>query len=161
VSELASRFGMHLTMIDQWKRALLDGASGVFERGGRKAPVIDDGSLQGLRNDAGCGKNVAWFQGAQNTGVDCLEDSAEGPTPESRRFHQLRNSRRAAEAPHQGFDGAVSLGVRGSPEIVQLLCVSGGRWAVGPLSDQHDLIGEAERSSGLPPEKWSSLRYGF
>ena len=41
VSELASRFGMHPTMIDQWKRALLDGASGVFERGGRKAPVID------------------------------------------------------------------------------------------------------------------------
>ena len=32
VSELASRFGVHPTMINQWKRALLDGASGVFER---------------------------------------------------------------------------------------------------------------------------------
>ena len=41
VSELASRFGVHPTMINQWKRALLNGASGVFERGGRKAPVID------------------------------------------------------------------------------------------------------------------------
>ena len=41
VSELTSRFGMHPTMIDQWKRALFDGAPGVFERGGRKAPVID------------------------------------------------------------------------------------------------------------------------
>ena len=33
VSELASRFGVHPTMIHQWKRALLKGASGVFERG--------------------------------------------------------------------------------------------------------------------------------
>ena len=41
VSELASRFGVHPTMIHQWKRALLEGASGVFERGGRKAPVKD------------------------------------------------------------------------------------------------------------------------
>jgi len=38
VSELASRFGVHPTMIHQWKRALLEGASGVFERGGRKWP---------------------------------------------------------------------------------------------------------------------------
>jgi transposase len=42
VSDLASRFGVHTTMIDQWKRALLDGASDVFERGGRKVPVIDE-----------------------------------------------------------------------------------------------------------------------
>ena len=33
VSELASRFGVHPRMIHQWKRALLEGASGVFERG--------------------------------------------------------------------------------------------------------------------------------
>jgi transposase len=37
VSELASRFGVHPTMIHQWKRALLEGVLGVFERGGRKA----------------------------------------------------------------------------------------------------------------------------
>jgi transposase len=42
VSELARRFGVHPTMINQWKRALLDGASGVFERGGRKTPVIGE-----------------------------------------------------------------------------------------------------------------------
>jgi transposase-like protein len=29
VSELASRFGIHPTMIHQWKRALLEGASGI------------------------------------------------------------------------------------------------------------------------------------
>ncbi|WP_141701165.1 transposase [Methyloceanibacter methanicus] len=34
VSELASRFGIQSTMIHQWKRALLDGASGASERGG-------------------------------------------------------------------------------------------------------------------------------
>lgn len=35
VSELASRFEMHPTMIHHWKRALLEGASAVFEHGGR------------------------------------------------------------------------------------------------------------------------------
>jgi transposase len=29
-SELASQFGVHPAMIHQWKRALLEGASGVF-----------------------------------------------------------------------------------------------------------------------------------
>lgn len=42
VSELASRFGVHPTMIHQWKRALLKAASGVFERGSRKTPEIDE-----------------------------------------------------------------------------------------------------------------------
>ncbi|MEQ9124049.1 MAG: transposase [Alphaproteobacteria bacterium] len=33
VSELAGRFGVRPTMIHQWKRALLDGASELFQRG--------------------------------------------------------------------------------------------------------------------------------
>ncbi len=35
-------------MIHQWKRALLEGASGVFERGSRKAPAIDEDQVKEL-----------------------------------------------------------------------------------------------------------------
>ena len=53
MSELTSRFGVHPTMINQWKRALLDGASGVFERGSRKAPVIDEDQVRDLHAKIG------------------------------------------------------------------------------------------------------------
>ena len=46
--EAAGRFGVHPTMIHQWKRALLEGASGVFERGGRKKPEIDEKEVKEL-----------------------------------------------------------------------------------------------------------------
>ncbi len=51
--ELASRFGVHPTMIHQWKRALLEGASGVFERGGRKAPEVDEEQVKDLHAKIG------------------------------------------------------------------------------------------------------------
>jgi transposase len=35
-------------MIHQRKRTLLEGASGVFERGGRKAPEIDEDQVKDL-----------------------------------------------------------------------------------------------------------------
>jgi transposase len=41
LAELVSRFGVHPTMIHSWKRALLEGAPGVFERGGKRAPEVD------------------------------------------------------------------------------------------------------------------------
>jgi transposase len=53
VSELASRFGVHPTMIHQWKRSLLEGASGVFERGGRRKPEIDEDQVKELHAKIG------------------------------------------------------------------------------------------------------------
>ena len=35
VSELAAEYGVHPTMIHQWKRSLPEGAAGIFERGGK------------------------------------------------------------------------------------------------------------------------------
>jgi transposase len=52
-AELASRFGVHPTMIHQWKRALLEEASGVFERGGRKKPEIDQEQVKELHAKIG------------------------------------------------------------------------------------------------------------
>ena len=43
VSELAAEYGVHPTMIHQWKKALLDGAADIFERGGKKpATEVDE-----------------------------------------------------------------------------------------------------------------------
>ena len=46
VTELASRYGVHPTMIHQWKKALLEGASDIFERGKTKAKAVDQDEHQ-------------------------------------------------------------------------------------------------------------------
>jgi len=53
VSELASHFGVHPTMIHQWKRSLLEGASDVFERGGKRKPEIDEDQVKELHAKIG------------------------------------------------------------------------------------------------------------
>lgn len=54
VAELASRFGVHPTMIHQWKRALLEGAPGVFERGGKsREPEVDEAVMKDLHAKIG------------------------------------------------------------------------------------------------------------
>lgn len=54
VAELSARFGVHATMIHQWKKALLEGASDVFERGGRKRQTeIDPETVKELHAKIG------------------------------------------------------------------------------------------------------------
>ncbi|WP_434052002.1 transposase [Roseibium sp.] len=48
VSELASRFGVHPTMIHQWNRAFLECASGVFSHSGKRKPEIDEDQVKKL-----------------------------------------------------------------------------------------------------------------
>ena len=54
VAELSSRFSVHPTMIHQWKKTLLEGASGVFERGGTaKVAPLDKEALKDLHAKIG------------------------------------------------------------------------------------------------------------
>ena len=52
-AELASRLGVHPTMIHQWKKALLDGAADIFERGGKTAPAVDEDTVRSLHAKIG------------------------------------------------------------------------------------------------------------
>jgi transposase-like protein len=41
VSELATAYEVHPTMIHQWKKVLLEGAAGIFERVGKSAATAE------------------------------------------------------------------------------------------------------------------------
>jgi transposase len=53
VGELASRFGVHPTMIHQWKKALVEGAAEVFQRGRTTAEPADAGRIKELHPKIG------------------------------------------------------------------------------------------------------------
>lgn len=53
VSELATEYGVHPTMIHQWKRSLLEGAAGIFERGGKAAVAAEVEAVLRSIADAG------------------------------------------------------------------------------------------------------------
>lgn len=48
VSELAAECGVHPTMIHRWKKALLEGASKIFDRGGKKTAEVDEETVRSL-----------------------------------------------------------------------------------------------------------------
>ncbi len=54
VAELATRFGIHPTMVHQWKRALMEGAADIFERGvSPKEPAFDEATVKELHAKIG------------------------------------------------------------------------------------------------------------
>lgn len=53
VSELATAYGVHPIMIRQWKKALLDGAEAIFERGRRTPVEVDEETLRSLHAKIG------------------------------------------------------------------------------------------------------------
>ena len=52
-AELATAHGVHPTMIHQWKKALLEGAQDIFERGARKPVEIDEEAVRNLHAKIG------------------------------------------------------------------------------------------------------------
>ena len=67
IGQLAKRFGIHVTLIHQWKRRLLDGAGGVFERG--ESPVEDTTPQAELYEQIGRLKvELEWFKKKVTTG---------------------------------------------------------------------------------------------
>lgn len=52
IAELSARFGVHPTMIHNWKRSLLEGAADVFEKG-RKSDKHTDAKVDELYKHIG------------------------------------------------------------------------------------------------------------
>jgi transposase len=52
-AELATAYGVHPTMIHQWKKALLEGAADIFERGAKKTAEMDEAAVRELHAKIG------------------------------------------------------------------------------------------------------------
>ena len=53
VNEVAAQFGVHPTLIHDWKKKLLAGAAGIFEGGPKAAPAPADGQQAELFEQIG------------------------------------------------------------------------------------------------------------
>lgn len=52
VAEIAQKYGVHPTMVNNWKRALLDGASNIFDKG-QKSQQQNDAKVDELYRQIG------------------------------------------------------------------------------------------------------------
>jgi transposase len=52
VAQLSGRFGIHPTMINNWKRALLDGAADIFDKG-QKSRKQNEAQIENLYRHIG------------------------------------------------------------------------------------------------------------
>ena len=71
VSELAAASEVHPTMIHQWKKALLEGAAGIFRRGAKAvatAEVVEDTSGDAIRE---VGQSAREVVDSRNVGHLC------------------------------------------------------------------------------------------
>ena len=87
VSELAAEYGVHPTMIHQWKKALLDGAADVFERGGKKAPEVDEDTVPALHAKIGelaVANDFCHRSSRSGSASDARHDREEPPAPVGR-----------------------------------------------------------------------------
>ena len=82
VSELAAAYEVHPTMIHQWKKALLDGAADIFERGGKTAPVVDEDTVRSLHAKIGelAVANVFCPEGSSLGSASEARDDCEEPS---------------------------------------------------------------------------------
>jgi transposase-like protein len=53
VSELTAEYGVHPTMIHQWKKALLEGASDILGRGGKEKAEVEEETMRSLHAKIG------------------------------------------------------------------------------------------------------------
>ena len=82
VLELAAAYEVHPTMIHQWKKALLDGAADIFERGGKKSPEVDEDTVWVLH--AKIGELAVANEPKVRTAISCPEGSSLGSASEAR-----------------------------------------------------------------------------
>jgi hypothetical protein len=88
VSELAAEYGVHPAMIHQWKKALLEGAADIFERGGKKAPEVDEDTVRALcKRRSGSWRSPTIFcheSSSLGSASEARHDREEPPEPVSR-----------------------------------------------------------------------------
>ncbi len=72
---------VHQTMIQQWKKALLDGAADIFERGGTEAPEVHEETVRPLH--AMIGELAVANEPKVRVATFCHESSSPGPASEA------------------------------------------------------------------------------